>query len=329
MRSPGAKRPRKGLLLAAAWMGARRLGQIVSVVVVVTFLTALLLRLVPGDPARTMLGPRAEPATLKVLRHELGTDRSLPAQLGTVASRLARGDLGTSIAQTGKPVTDIMVSRMGVTLELAAVALIFGVLFGVTLGLISGMTTRLPVRATVRGTVLMGLALPIFVTGLVLLLVVGIELKWAPAGGWGNGGVDNLRFLWLPGLALSTYLTAMIARTTSRAAQTVKASQFYEAAVARGLSKRRLILRHVLPNSLLPVIVLVGVNAAYLVTGAVTVEAVFGLPGLGTELLTAAQQRDFPVVEVIAVVSAILVVVVNWTTDIALAAVDPRVRRAL
>jgi peptide/nickel transport system permease protein len=191
------------------------------------------------------------------------------------------------------------------------------------------MTTRFAVLATVRGAVLVGLAMPIFVIGLVLLLFVGVDLKWAPAGGWGTGGLDNLRYLWLPGLALSVYLMAMVARTTTRAAQTVKESQFYEAAVARGLPKRRLVLRHVLPNSLVPVVVLVGVNAAYLVTGAVTIEAVFGLPGLGTELLAAAQARDFPVVQGIAVFSAIMVVVINWMTDLALAAVDPRVRRAL
>jgi peptide/nickel transport system permease protein len=301
----------------------------VSVVLVVTFMTALLLRIVPGDPARTMLGSRANPTTLRELRHEFGTDQSVPAQLGASVGRLAQGDLGTSLTQSGRPVTDIVRDRTGVTLELLAVALVFGVLFGVALGLLSGLSTRLAVLATVRGTMLLGLALPIFVIGLVLLFVVGVELQLAPAGGWGNGGLDNLQYLWLPALALSIYLIAMVARTTSRAAQTVKESQFYEAAVARGLTKRRLILRHVLPNSLVPVIVLVGVNAAALVTGTVTVEAVFGLPGLGTELLRAAQTRDFPVVQGIAVVSAIIVVMINWMTDLVVAAVDPRVRRAL
>lgn len=316
-------------MLPIVRMAARRLGQIVSVVVVVTFFTALVLRLVPGDPAQTMLGSRANPATLKALRHELGTDRSMPAQLEAALSRLARGDLGNSITQTTTPVTDIVKDRAGVTVELAAVALVFGVLLGLALGLISGMTTRRSVLAAVRGTALVGLALPVFVIGLLLLIVFGVELKWVPAGGWGNGGLDNLRYLWLPALALSAYLVAMVARTTSRAAQTVKESQFYEAAVARGLSKRRLVLRHVLPNCMVPVIVLVGVNAAYLVTGAVTIEAVFGLPGLGSELLVAAQARDFPVVQGMAVISAIFVVLINWGTDLVLAAVDPRVRRAL
>lgn len=305
-------------------MTARRATQLVLVVLVVLFLTALLLRVVPGDPARALLGERASETALSAVRSQLGIDQPIPRQLWQVTTDVARGDLGTSMVES-RPVTEIIVSKLGLTLRLAGLALVLATITGVTVGLISGMSRSRFVAAITRSTIVTSLAVPTFALGLLLLLVIGVQLKWAPAGGWSTewGG---LKHLWLPAVALSIHLATMIARSTSRAAQSVRESQYYEAAVSRGLSQSRLILRHVLPNSLLPVIVIVGVNAAYLVSGTVTIEAVFGLPGLGSGLAQAAQSRDFPVVQGIAVASAILVVVVNWVTELAVAILDPRGR---
>ena len=306
-------------------MALRRLTQLVSVVLVVVFFTALLLRVVPGDPARAILGQRADAASLQAMRQELGVDESLPDQLWRIAGRLLHGDLGSSAVASGTPVTSIITSHLGVTLKLAGLAVLFAALIGVSLGVVSGMTTRRSAKSAANGAILVGLAVPTFATGLILLLIVGVKLQWAPSGGWDASG-GGFHYLWLPALALSGYLSVMIARSTSRAVATVREAQFYEAAVSRGLSRPRLILRHVLPNSALPVIVILGVNAAYLVSGAVTIEAIFGLPGVGSELLMAAQRRDFPVVQGIAVASAVLVVLINWLTELAVALVDPRVR---
>ena len=305
-------------------MTARRVVQLVLVVLVVVFLTALLLRVVPGDPARALLGERASETALAAVRAQLGIDQSIPTQLWNVAKDLASGDLGTSMVES-RPVTEIISDRLGLTLRLAGLALVLATVSGVTIGLISGMSKSRVIGAITRSTIVTSLAVPTFALGLLLLLVVGVQLKWAPAGGWSTE-LGGLKHLWLPAIALSIHLGTMIARSTSRAAQSVRESQYYEAAVSRGLSQRRLILRHVLPNSLLPVIVIVGVNAAYLVSGTVTIEAVFGLPGLGSGLAQAAQGRDFPVVQGIAVASAILVVIVNWITELAVAVLDPRGR---
>lgn len=304
----------------------RRLVQLVSVVFVVVMVTAVLLRVVPGDPARAILGVRASEESLAAMRAELGVDQPLLTQLGHVLGRLVSGDLGYSVVQA-TPVTHIVAGDLGVTLLLVGLALVFGTVSGLAIGLAAGMKRRGPTLPLLSGWMVLGLAIPTFVLGIVLLYLFGIALKWAPAGGW-QEGVGSIRYLWVPALALSGYLAALTARSTARATSTVVESQFFEAAVSRGLSQRRLILRHVLPNSLLPVIVIVGVNAAYLVSGAVTIEAVFGLPGLGTELARAAQNRDFPVVQGIAVVTAVVVVVVSWISEILLALLDPRVRHA-
>jgi peptide/nickel transport system permease protein len=272
------------------------------------------------------LGERASETALAAVRSELGTDQPVLTQLWQVTKDLAKGDLGTSLIES-RPVTEIISSRLGLTLRLAGLALALATVSGITIGLLAGMSTSRVVGVVTRGTILTSLAVPTFALGLILLLVVGVQLKWAPAGGW-SGELGGLRYLWLPAIALSIHLATMIARSTSRAAQSVRESQYYEAAVSRGLSRQRLVLRHVLPNSLLPVIVIVGVNAAYLVSGTVTIEAVFGLPGLGSRLADAARTRDFPVVQGIAVASAVLVVIVNWITDLAVTVLDPRVRHA-
>lgn len=304
----------------------RRIVQLASVVVVVAIVTAVLLRVVPGDPARAILGVRASQESLAAMRAELGVDQPLPKQLWHVLSRLASGDLGSSVVQS-TPVTHIIAGDLGVTLRLVALALLFGTVSGLAIGLAAGIRRHEPVRSVLGGLMVLGLAVPTFVLGLILLYVFGIALKWAPAGGW-EEGIGSLQYLWVPALALSAYLAALTARSTARATVTVVESQFFEAAVSRGLSRRRLVMRHVLPNALLPATVIVGVNAAYLVSGAVTIEAVFGLPGLGTELARAAQNRDFPVVQGIAVVTAVIVVLVSWITEVLLALLDPRVRHA-
>ncbi len=313
-------------LRSLAALTLRRMVQLASVVITVVMLTAVLLRVVPGDPARAILGVRASEESLAAMRAELGVDKALPVQLWDVLTRLAAGDLGHSVVQS-TPVRQMVTDDLRVTLMLVGLALLFGTLAGLGLGLAASLSRRRIARTMGSGTMLLGLAIPTFVLGLVLLYVFGIALKWAPAGGWREGG-ESIQYLWVPALALSAYLAALTARSTARAGASVLESQFFEAAFARGLSRRRLVMRHVLPNSLLPAIVIVGVNAAYLISGAVTIEAVFGLPGLGTELARAAQNRDFPVVQGIAVVTAVVAVVLNWTTEILLTLLDPRVRSA-
>src|SRR5690606_10564023 len=167
---------------------------------------------------------------------------------------------------------------------------------------------------------------PTFLVALLLIFVFALTLNLLPAGGWPGSWPDNLKFLILPGIALSAHLTTMIARTVRQGAIDAQGMQFMEAASARGLPARILNIRHVLPNSVLPVLTLVGVSFGALLTGAIIVEAVFGIPGLGAEMSRAVSRRDYPVVQGVALVTAVIVVVSGYLVEIAYTLIDPRAR---
>jgi peptide/nickel transport system permease protein len=197
---------------------------------------------------------------------------------------------------------------------------------GVPVGLLTGLTPSRLLDAGIRVGAVVLFALPPFFVGLMLLLVVSLEWGLAPAGGWASGWPDNLEYVWLPSLALAAYMTPIIVRTVRQSTRSIIDQPFVEAALLRGLPYRTVVLRHVLPNSLLPVVTLVGLNVATLVGGAVVIEALFTLPGIGTDLLVAVGSRDYPVIQGIALVTAVMVVIVNAGTDALYAIVDPRSR---
>lgn len=307
---------------------AVRLLQIVIVTFFVTVGTNLLVRLVPGDPARTILGDKASQEALTALRQQLGLDGSVAQQVGDSLSRLLRGDLGTSFAYRGQDVISLIGPSLAVTASLAAVAIVFSLLAGVPFGLWLALARHPGADLVGRlGTTAL-LAMPSFMAGLVLLYIVSIRLHLAPAGGWAGWWPANYQYVWLPALALALYLGPLIARTVRQAALEAIAQPFVEAARARGVPRYRIVVCHVLPNAVLPVITLVGFNAGILVSGAVTVETVFALPGLGAQLLQAMGGRDLPVVQGIALLTAVSIVVFNLLADLLQVAVDPRLRRA-
>lgn len=302
-------------------------GRFAAVVVVVGFGSAILLRILPGDPAITVLGRRATAESLAALRHEMGLDQPLLGQLTDTVWRLLHFDLGNSLTQPGRSVAEIILPGLGVTLALAACALAIAVILGIPLGLIGALSRSPGVDATIRlGNVAL-LAFPPFFTALMLLLIVALGLGLAPAGGWAGSWPDNLGYIWLPSLALSTYLIPLVARTVGHAARETMRELYIDAAIARGLPRHVVIVNHILPNSLLPVITLIGYSAAALIGGAVVIEAVFALPGIGYELVSAVLGRDFPVVLGITIVTGLGVVFINILTELAYALADPRVRR--
>jgi peptide/nickel transport system permease protein len=300
--------------------------QAIAVAFGVVLVTFLLVHLVPGDTASTILGPRASEESLAALRAELNLDRSLPAQFGMYLGDLARGDLGTSISRGNRPVLDVIGPRVGVTLSIIVATLFISALVGVVLGLLAGLSKKRAVDPGIRVAVITMLGTPTFYIGLLLILFVGVRWGLAPAGGWGDGWPDNFRYLWLPSLALSFYLIPIMTRAVRQAARDTEREQFIEAAIVRGLSPRRVVWRHILPNSALPLVTLIGYNAAALIAGAVVVEAVFGIPGLGTELVRATGRRDYPVVQGVALVAGLFVVFVNLLTDAVYRGLDPRLR---
>lgn len=296
---------------------------VLSLVVVITF---LLVRVLPGSPVDALAGPRATADARATIRAQLGLDGSLPHQFLSYVGSLLHGDLGTSVSQSGVSVSSIIGRTLPVTLTLVLAAIVLAVAVGVPLGLLAGQT-RGAVDVATRTFSTVFLTFPPFFVGLLLIWLLSITMPVFPAGGWQDWG-HSPRFLVLPVLSLSVSLIPLVARATRQAAKETMGEMWVEAAQARGLSRRAMTLRHILPNSALPVVTLMGYDAGVLVSGAVVVEVVFSLPGIGQQLLDAVTQRDYPTIQGIALVSAIAVVVFNAVTDLLYGWIDPRVRRS-
>lgn len=313
MRAPGARRIVAGLR------------DVVVVVLLVGMVTVLMTRLAGGSPARAILGQRATQEQIDRLNSELGVDRPLWEQVVATLAAYARGDLGASFANPSKTVASIAFEALPATLGIIVLTVIFSLVFGLILGLYGGTRGPFATRATNTVSIIL-LSFPPFSLALILILTVALGLKLAPAGGWAGSWPDNLTYAWLPALALSGMLLPQIARTVQQRASDLVAEDFIEAAESRGLSQSRIVMRHILPNVLLPVITIVGFNASFLISGAVVVEAVFGVPGFGQVLSDAVAQRDYPVIQGLAMLTAVLVVAVNFFCDVLYTVADPRTR---
>lgn len=293
-------------------------------VLVITF---LMIRMIPGDPVTALTGSRSTEEIRSRLREQLNLDDPLWQQFLEYLSGLLRGDLGQSIIRPQLSVVEIMGQTLPITLALVAMAVVLATFLGVGFGLLGAAKTGGPVDASIRVLVAVLLAVPPFLTGLLLIAVVALQWRLFPPGGWEDGLVGHIRSLILPSLALALYLTPMIVRATRQAAIAALAEGWADAACARGVSQSRLVMRHVLPNSLVPVIALVGYSVGLMISAAVVVEAVFGIPGIGSELADAVSQRDYPVVQGIALTTAVVVVLSNLAADVATRIIDPRARR--
>jgi peptide/nickel transport system permease protein len=305
---------------------ARHSAEVLAVAVVVVVLTFLLVRVAPGNAVTALHGSRGTEASRAALRARLGIDDPLLTQFWHYFSGLFRGDLGSSLAQQGRPVSTIIGNTLPVTVSLIGATILISVAIGAPLGLLAALNPLRGADLTIRVGLSLLLASPPFYLGLLLVIGPALAWGWAPAGGWPATWPDNIRYLILPSLALAGYLVPLLARTVRQVAADTMREQWYEAAIARGLPRFTLVARHLLPNTLLPVVTLVALNAGALVAGAVVVEAVFGLPGIGQELITSIQQRDYPCVQGIALVTALIVVACNLIADVLYRFIDPRTR---
>lgn len=297
----------------------------VVVTLLVFLLTVVLSRATGGSPGRAILGNRASQGQVDALNAELGADRPVLEQIFTTVGGYFRGDLGMSFVTPTKSVASLVLEALPVTLMIVALTVLISLIGGVALGLVGSSRNRAASRF-VSGLSITILAVPPFALALLLILTIALGLGLAPAGGWVSGMPGALRYAWLPSLALSGVLLPQIARVVQQKASELDREDFIEAAEARGLSPRRILVRHILPNSLLPVITIIGFNASALISGAVVVEAVFGIPGFGQVLGDAVAQRDYPVVQGLALAAALIVVLINFTSDVLYLVADPRTR---
>ncbi|MBV9355106.1 MAG: ABC transporter permease [Chloroflexi bacterium] len=310
----------------------RRTLSVVPAVFGVTVLVFLLLRLIPGDVVDQMLGAQGNitEAQREALRHFFGLDQPIYVQFWDWVSRLAVGDLGESF-RTATPVSELILSRLPVTLELTIFAMLIGTAIGLTTGIAAAVYRNSAIDDGARVVSLFGLSIPEFWQGTMLLLLTSLWLHWIPpvdyVAPWQDPLKNVLMFL-LPALSLGTVLAANVTRMTRSAMLDVLRRDYVRTARAKGLQDRLVVLRHGLKNALIPVITVSGLQIGYLLGGAVIVEQVFTLPGLGRLLLDSIYGRDYPVVQGTVLVIAIAFVLVNLVVDLLYAFLDPRIKYA-
>ena len=306
----------------------RRLMQAVPTVLLTTVLIFLILHLVPGDPAAVLAGSDAPPEVVDALRKEMGLDRSLPVQYIIWLGRVARGDLGVSYVSKF-PVWTLILRRLPATLELTVAGLLVGIAIGLPAGIVAAMCRgRLPDLVVTSGNALF-LSVPNFWIGITFILAFALALNWLPPSGrvpfW-ESPLAALRFLLLPALTLGMHIAAILARFSRTALLEVLNEPFIRTARAKGLTEWVVILRHGFANALLPVLTIVGLQAGYLLGGAVVVESVFAWPGLGRLIVESIGNRDYTAVQGTLLVFVAMFMLVNLLTDLAYGWADPRIR---
>ena len=309
----------------------RRLIIMAPVLLLLSIVIFVLVRIVPNDPIWAMVGEGSDMLTADrqaALRHELGLDRSLPVQYFNWVKGLAIGDWGNSF-RTKRPVVQELATRLPYTLQLAAIAFVVSVVIGVSAGVIAALKRNSLADMMATGVAMFGVAVPEFWLALMMILLFGVVLGWLPVFGgkliW-DEPVAGLKHLILPVVALGLGGAATLMRQTRSAMLEVMGEDYIRTARAKGLAERRVVWLHALKNSLLPVVTILGIRLGHIIGGAVIIETMFSWPGVGRLAVTALKASDYPVVQVVVVMSAIVILVANLLTDIAYAYLDPRIR---
>ena len=304
----------------------RRLVQAIPVLFGVTLIVFFMIHLVPGDPARTMLGVHATPSRVAALHREWGLDRSVPEQYWIYLKRVLHGNLGTSLFYRVSTAS-LITGRLPVTLWLIAYGTLLSIVIALPLATLAATRKDRPADQAVRAVPLVGLGFPPFWLGIMLLLAFGLHLgRLFPVGGYGNGFVGHLHSMFLPALTVALGISPLLIRSLRASLLQVLESDYVTTARSKGLSERRVLARHALRNAVVSTVAVLGVNIAFLVGATVVIEQVFALPGIGQLMLNSIFQRDFPVVQGVTLVFGILVVLVYLATDVLHSFLDPRVR---
>ena len=328
----------------------RRLMGLIPVLFGITLLVFLFLQLIPGDPAQAILGERGTPEQLEALREKLGLNKPLYVQYLTFVKNILTGDLGTSAVST-IPVAEELKRRWPATFELALAATLVAVVFGIPVGILAAVRKNSLLDTLSMSLSLVGVSMPVFWLGLLLVYFFAVNLHWLPTGGRLSTDLaidfrpitgflvldgmlalkpevlmDALRHLILPALTLGTIPLAILTRITRSAMLEVLSQDYVRTARAKGLAERQVILKHALKNALLPVVTLVGLQFGTLLGGAILTETIFSWPGIGSYIYEGILNRDYPVVQAGVLVVATVFVLVNLLVDLSYALLDPRIQ---
>jgi peptide/nickel transport system permease protein len=306
----------------------RRLMGGLPTLLLVTVLVFTLTRVLPGDPARLLLGEEATPELVAQIREELGLNRPILVQYADWLWGLVRGDLGRSI-RGNEPVAPIIWQKLPTTLELSLFSLLVAIAIGIPAGVLAALRRNTAIDASVTVMALSGISIPNFFLGILLIYAFSIRLAWIPPSGYVEPWVDlqkNLLLMLMPAITLGTALAGAIARFTRNSMLEVLSQDYVRTARAKGLEGRVVVYKHALRNAAIPVVTVIGLQLGGLLGGAVVTEQVFSIPGFGRLLVDSVFNRDFPVLQAVVLISALAVFLINVLTDLLYAAIDPRIR---
>jgi peptide/nickel transport system permease protein len=305
---------------------ARRLLLTIPMLLVMSVVVFLIIRLVPGDPVRTMLGFRATEENVSLLRGQLGLDRPLIVQYLNWAGALLHGDLGKDIV-THAPLSELLLQRLPVTFELTALSMLLAVLVGVPLGIRAATGGRWT-RTLTESFVIFGISVPDFWLGIMLVLIFSATLAILPPSGYmpfATDPIGNLRYMALPVLTLAAGEAAYILRTTRSAIASVMDRPFVTFLRSKGISQNRILFGHALRNAGPSIVTVIGIQVGVLLGGAIIIETMFAMPGVGRLIVTAINQRNYPVVQIGVLAIATIFIVVSLVTDLIVSWLDPRI----
>jgi peptide/nickel transport system permease protein len=303
----------------------RRLLMLVPVAVGVTIIVFFMIHLIPGDPARTILGIHATPQAIAILHQQWGLNRPLISQYWLFMDRLLHGNLGQSLYY-GTPAAGIILGRLSATIWLLVYAALLAILISVPLAMIAASRRDAIRDQVVRAIPLFGLGMPQFWLGILLINAFAIKFRLFPVSGFGSGFVGHLHSMFLPALTVALALAPVVIRSLRASMLNVLGADYITTARSKGVPPSRLFLRHVLRNAVIPAVTVLGINIGFLIGGTVITENVFAVPGVGQLLINSIFARDFPVVQGVTLVFGIMVVLVNLLADLTYAVLDPRVR---
>jgi len=306
----------------------RRLLGVIPVMLLVGIFVFSLLHLAPGDPAAIIAGDNATPENIAKIRTNLGLDRPLLEQFGSWGWATLRGDLGFSMFSQ-IPVTTLIAQRAGATVSLAAATMLVAVVISVTLGVLAAWKAGSLLDRAVTGLAITGFSLPVFVVGYILVYFVALQWRWLPIQGYkelSEGFWPWLRHLVLPSIALGLAYVALIARITRASMLEVLSEDYIRTASAKGVATLPMLLRHALQNAAVPIVTVIGIGVALLISGVVITETVFNIPGIGRLVVDAISRRDYPIIQGAMVVFAGVYVLINLLVDLSYGLLDPRIR---
>ncbi|NDE73080.1 MAG: ABC transporter permease [Betaproteobacteria bacterium] len=306
----------------------RRLLGVIPVMAVVGVFVFSLLHLAPGDPAAIIAGDNATEANIARIRANLGLDRPLLEQFGKWTWATLQGDLGVSMF-SNVPVTQLVEQRMGPTFSLAFTTMLVAVVIAITLGVLAAWKSGSLLDRAVMGLAVTGFSVPVFVVGYIMVYFIALQWRWLPVQGYtpmSEGLWPWLRHLILPSFALGLAYVALIARITRASMLEVLAEDYIRTASAKGVATLPMLLRHALKNAAVPIITVIGIGVALLISGVVITESVFNIPGIGRLVVDAISRRDYPIIQGVMIIFAAVYVLINLAIDISYSFLDPRIR---